>query len=175
MRRDYKIKFTDKSKAKLWIQLDLAKVHCLKVLTTSSYIICYLHFLNLNNILTLPRTFAIAEAGFGLTRIVRLVFCLLDLHACMLVYKIKTNASCLETFSLEKMLNDFKNIHKNVMTHRVLEYIPSQKSKPRFNREKARFNQDEYNFNGINQYLSEILSSLTKKQTVSKPSKTEIL
>ena len=35
---------------------------------------------------------------------------------------------------------------------------PSQKSKPRFNREKVRFNQDKYNFNGINQDLSEILS-----------------
>ena len=35
---------------------------------------------------------------------------------------------------------------------------PSQKSKPRFNWEKARFNWDEYNFNGINQDLSEILS-----------------
>ena len=36
--------------------------------------------------------------------------------------------------------------------------LPSQKSKPRFNWEKARFNQDEYNFNGINRDLSEILS-----------------
>ena len=36
--------------------------------------------------------------------------------------------------------------------------VPSQKSKPRFNREKARFNQDEYNFNGINRDLREILS-----------------
>ena len=35
---------------------------------------------------------------------------------------------------------------------------PSQKSKPRFNREKARFNQYEYNFNGINRDLTEILS-----------------
>ena len=68
MRRDYKIKFTDKSKANLWIHLDLAKVHRLKGLT-SPYIISYLHFLNLNNILTLPQTFVIAEAGFGLTRI----------------------------------------------------------------------------------------------------------
>ena len=36
--------------------------------------------------------------------------------------------------------------------------VPSQKIKPRFNREKARFNRDEYNFNGINRDLSEILS-----------------
>ena len=35
---------------------------------------------------------------------------------------------------------------------------PSQKSKPRFNREKARFNQDEHNFKGTNQDFSEILS-----------------
>ena len=67
MRRDYKIKFTDKSKANLWIHLDLAKVHRFKGLT--SPIISYLHFLNLNNILTRPQTFVIAEAGFGLTRI----------------------------------------------------------------------------------------------------------
>ena len=66
MRRDYKIKFTDKSKANLWIHLDLAKVHHLKRLT-SLYIISYLHFPNLNNILTLPNTLVVAEAGFGLT------------------------------------------------------------------------------------------------------------
>ena len=36
--------------------------------------------------------------------------------------------------------------------------MPSQKSKPRFNREKATFKQDEYNFNGINQDFSDILS-----------------
>ena len=41
--------------------------------------------------------------------------------------------------------------------------LPSQKSKPKFNQEKARFSRDEYNFNGINRdisefYLSEILS-----------------
>ena len=63
MRNDYKIKFTDKSKANLWIYLDLAKFHRLKGLT-SPYII-YLHFLNLNNILTLPQTLVFAEAGFG--------------------------------------------------------------------------------------------------------------
>ena len=66
MRRDYKIKFTDKSKANLWIHLDLAKVHRFKGLT-SPYIISYLHFQNLNNILALPQTFVIAEAWFGLT------------------------------------------------------------------------------------------------------------
>ena len=73
MRRDYKIKFTDKSKANLWIHLDLAKVHHLKGLT-SPYIIPYLHFLNLNNILTLPQTFFITEDGFGLTRIMFALF-----------------------------------------------------------------------------------------------------
>ena len=92
MRRVYKIKFTDKSKANLWTYLDLAKVHCLKGLT-SPYIISYLHFLNLNNILTLPQTLVFAEAGFGLTQMMFAFFCLPDLHACMLVYEIKTNAS----------------------------------------------------------------------------------
>ena len=87
MRRDYKIKFTDKSKANLWIYLDLAKVHRLKGLT-SPYIISYLQFLNLNNILTLPQIWVWFD-----TNDVRLVFCLPDLHACALVYEIKTNAS----------------------------------------------------------------------------------
>ena len=87
MRRDYKINFTNKLKANLWIHLDLAKIHHLKVMT-SPYIISYLHFLNLNNIMTLPKQ-------FGLTRLVCLVFCLPDLDACVLVYEIKTNASCL--------------------------------------------------------------------------------
>ena len=54
MRGDYKIKFTDKLKANIWIHSDLAKGHCLKELT-SPYIVSYLHFLNLNNILTLPK------------------------------------------------------------------------------------------------------------------------
>ena len=90
MRRVYKIKFTDKSKANLWTYLDLAKVHCLKGLT-SPYIISYLHLLNLIKILTLPQTLVFAEAGFGLTQMMfALFFCLPDLHACMLVYKIKT-------------------------------------------------------------------------------------
>ena len=54
MRRDYKIKFTDKSKANLWIHLDMAKVDCLKGLT-SSYIVFYIHFLSINNILILSK------------------------------------------------------------------------------------------------------------------------
>ena len=66
MRRDYKIKFTDKSKTNLWLYLDLTKVNRWNRLT-SLYIISYLHFLKLNNILTLPQTFLfITEAGFGL-------------------------------------------------------------------------------------------------------------
>ena len=85
MRRDYKIKFTDKSKANLWIHLDLAKVHHLKGLS-SLYIISYLHFLNLNNILTLPKTLVVAEAGFGLTQIMFALF-----FAC----QIYTHAHCL--------------------------------------------------------------------------------
>ena len=108
MKRGYKIKFTDKSKANLWIYLDLAKVHRLKGLT-SPYIISYLHFLNLNNILALSQTLVIAQDGFffffscvgtkappaakmpwGLrwvwlndTNDVRLVCCLPDLRACI--------------------------------------------------------------------------------------------
>ena len=63
MRRDYKIKFTDKSKANLWIHLDLAKVHRLKGLS-SLYIISYLHFLNLNNILWLsPKLCLLLKLG----------------------------------------------------------------------------------------------------------------
>ena len=82
MRRDYKIKFTDKSRANLWIHLNLAKVHCLKGLT-SLYIISCLHFLNLNNILILPKTLVVAEAGFGLTQIMfALIFaCQIYTHA----------------------------------------------------------------------------------------------
>ena len=53
--------------------MDLAKVHRLKGLT-SLYIISYLHFLNLNNILTVPKTLVVAEAGFGLTRIMFALF-----------------------------------------------------------------------------------------------------
>ena len=54
LRRDYKIKFSDKLKANLWVYLVLAKVHRLKELT-SPYIVSYFHFLNLNNILALPK------------------------------------------------------------------------------------------------------------------------
>ena len=54
MRRNYKIKFTEKLKANLSIYLNLTKVQHLKELT-SPYIISYLHFLNLNNILALPK------------------------------------------------------------------------------------------------------------------------
>ena len=46
MRRDYKIKFTDKSKTNLWLYLDLTKVNRWNRLT-SLYIISYLHFLKL--------------------------------------------------------------------------------------------------------------------------------
>ena len=83
MRRDYKIKFTDNSKANLWIYLDLAKVHRLKGLT-SPYIISYLHFLNIDNILILVQTLVFAEAGFGLTWMMfALVFaCQIYTHAC---------------------------------------------------------------------------------------------
>ena len=92
MRRDYKITFTDKSKANLRIHLDLGKVHRLKGLT-SLYIISYLHFLNLNNILGLPKTGRRWSWVWFDTYFVRLVFCLPDLCACALVYEIKTNVS----------------------------------------------------------------------------------
>ena len=62
MRRDYKMKFTDKLKANLWMHLDLAKVHRLKDLT-SPYIVSYLHFLNLNNIPTLPKLLPSLKLG----------------------------------------------------------------------------------------------------------------
>ena len=82
LRRDCNIKFTDKSKANLWIHLDLEKVHHFKGLT-SPYIISCLHFLNLNNIRTLPQTFVITEAGFGLTLIMLALFfaCQIYTHA----------------------------------------------------------------------------------------------
>ena len=82
LRRDCNIKFTDKSKANLWIHLDLEKFHHFKGLT-SPYIISCLHFLNLNNIRTLPQTFVITEAGFGLTLIMLALFfaCQIYTHA----------------------------------------------------------------------------------------------
>ena len=62
MRIDYKIKFTDKSKANLWIHLDMAKLHCLEELT-SSYIVSYIHFLSINNILILPKLSSSLKLG----------------------------------------------------------------------------------------------------------------
>ena len=62
MRRDCKIKFSDKLKANLWMHLDLAKLHCLKGLN-SPYIVSYLRFLNLNNILTLPKLLSSLKLG----------------------------------------------------------------------------------------------------------------
>ena len=91
MRRDYKIKFTDKLKANLWIHLDLAKGHRLKGLA-SRYIVFYLHFLNLNNILTPNFCRRWSRVWFD-TTYVCLVFCQPDLHARTLVYEIKTNAN----------------------------------------------------------------------------------
>ena len=60
MRRDYKIKFTDQLKANLWIHLIWQKFE--KGLT-SPYIVSYLHFLNLNNILTLPKLSLLLRLG----------------------------------------------------------------------------------------------------------------
>ena len=94
MRRDYKIKFTDKSKAnlKIWIHLDLAKVHRLKMLT-SPYIVSYPHFLNLINILTLPKLLLWLKLGLIWDDLCLPRFLVPDLHTCALVYEIKTNAS----------------------------------------------------------------------------------
>ena len=61
MRIDYKINFTNKLKANLWIHLE-AKVHRLKWLT-SPHIVFYLHFLNLNNIMTLPKLLSSLRLG----------------------------------------------------------------------------------------------------------------
>ena len=96
MRRDYKIKFTNKLITNLWIHFDLVNVHCLKGLTSPS-IVSYVNFVNLNNILTLPKLLLSLKLEFE-TTYVCLVFCLPDLHACVLVYKIKTNASRLFSF-----------------------------------------------------------------------------
>ena len=45
-----------------------------EMVDTSLYIISCLHFLNLNIILTLPKTLVVAEAGFGLRRIMFALF-----------------------------------------------------------------------------------------------------
>ena len=56
-------------------------------------IYCFLSSFSKSKSYDSPQTFVAAEAGFGLTQLVCLVFCLPDLDASMLVYKIKTNAS----------------------------------------------------------------------------------
>ena len=73
MRRNYKIKSTEKLKANLWIYLNLTKVHHLKELT-SPYIISYLHFLNLNNILALPKLLPLLKLHFDLIRLTFALF-----------------------------------------------------------------------------------------------------
>ena len=92
MRRDYEIKFTDKLKANLWIHLDLAKVHRLKGLTFP-YIVSYLHFLNLNNILNLPKLSSSLKLGLIWHDLCLPCIYLPDLHTWALVYEIKANAS----------------------------------------------------------------------------------
>ena len=59
--------------------------------------ILFLHFLNLNNILTLPKV--LSSQKLGLIWHVWLVFCLPDLHACILVYENKWKLS-IETIIL---------------------------------------------------------------------------
>ena len=103
MRRDYKIKFTDKSKTNLWLYLDLTKVNRWNRLT-SLYIISYLHFLKLIFWLS-PKLFC-SSLKLGLVwHNVHLVFCLADLNASALVFEIKTNASRLsmQTFIYWKL------------------------------------------------------------------------
>ena len=91
--------YIGKLKANLWTHLNLAKVHCLKEFT-SPYIISYLHFLKLNNILIIPKLSLL---------LLKLTFdsfddfwhnlclpCFLPawfMHMHNIVYKIKTNAS----------------------------------------------------------------------------------
>ena len=77
MRRDYKINFTNKLKANLWIHFNLAKVHCLKWLT--SLYIAYLNFLNLNNIMTLPKLLLSLKLGYDATYV-----CLVLFFACQI-------------------------------------------------------------------------------------------
>ena len=92
MRRDYKIKFTDKSKTNLWLYLDLTKVNRWNRLT-SLYIISYLHFLKLIFWLS-PKLFVRHWSWVWFdTNHVHLVFCLPDLNASTLSFEIKTNAS----------------------------------------------------------------------------------
>ena len=100
MRRDYKIKFTDKSKANLWIHLDLAKVHRLKGLT-SLYIISYLHFLNLNNILTLPKVSSSQKLG-----LIRHNLCL----TCLL----PARSICMHASLWKQMQAVYRNYHINL-------------------------------------------------------------
>ena len=63
MRRDYKINFTNKLKANLWIHLDLGNTHHLKGLISPD-LVSYLYFLNLNNIMTLfPKLLSSLKLG----------------------------------------------------------------------------------------------------------------
>ena len=91
MRKAYKIKFTDKLKSNLWIDLDLVKVHRLKELT-SPYIVSYLHFLNLNNILTLPKLSPSLKLRLIWHDLCLSCFLPARFRACAPVYEIKTNA-----------------------------------------------------------------------------------
>ena len=62
--------------------MDLAKVHCLKELT-SPYTVSYLHFLNLNNILTLPKLLPLLKLCLILTGVMFALFfaCQIYVHA----------------------------------------------------------------------------------------------
>ena len=90
------------SKANLWMHLDLAKVHRLRGMT-SPYIISYLHFLNLINILTLPQTFDITEARFGLTRIMFALFFACQIYT--LRASLRNQNKCRSSIAIFEFLN----------------------------------------------------------------------
>ena len=63
MRGDYKISFTNELKENLWIIWIWQKFTVWKGWFLHRYIISYLHFLNLNNIMTLPKLFLSLRLG----------------------------------------------------------------------------------------------------------------
>ena len=96
IRRDYEIKFTDKLKADLWTHLDLAKVHRLKGLT-SLYIVSYLHFLNLNNNLTLPKL--LSSLKLGLIRHDLCLTCFLPVRFTRMRASLRNQSKCKPSIS----------------------------------------------------------------------------
>ena len=83
-------------KANLWIHLDLAKVHRLKGLT-SLYIVSYLHFLNLNNILTLPKL--LSSLKLGLIRHDLCLTCFLPVRFTRMRTSLRNQSKCKPSIS----------------------------------------------------------------------------